>query len=53
MIASFAWLLFSGGCAWGAVEMLAASYVAWQVEKWGPVVAQARAEVTEDMERWA
>jgi len=53
VIAAYAWLLFSGGCLWGVVEMLASSYVAWQVEHWGPVVRQARAEVDEDMERWA
>ena len=53
MIARFAVLLFTGGCLWGAVELLASAYVAWQVEQWGRVVGQARREVIEDMERWA
>lgn len=52
MIASYGWLLFSGGCLWAAVEMLASSFVAWQVEEWGPVVRQARAEVEDDDRRW-
>lgn len=53
MIANYAWLLFSGCLVWGVVEMMASSFAAWQIEEWGRVVAQARTEVTEDMERWA